>query len=255
MIAAPARLPSPHQGLPSTPWQALRRAAARISSFLEETHLRAVSRLRTFMAAIALALTPTPHRERLPAHRFRRRLAPPRPHSPFRDPQPQPSLHPSPPTPAKNHPAPPSVVPAKSLPQPAPDTIRGTRSGAGIHPHHGSTPLPAEERPEKPEEFFGKNSYCARDPQFPRPAGSPHPHHPRRSNSTPSHPGCLFLPRPVGEQLCGPSSVRSRSDPRWSAFGRGRCRGRAACACRRPGPPWAACRRRRGAGSRSAGGD
>ena len=131
MIAAPARLPSPHQGLPSTPWQALRRAAARISSFLEETPLRAVSRLRTFMAAIALALTPTPRRERLPTHRSRRRLAPPRPTHHSADPQPESSLHPSPPTPAKNHPAPPSVIPAK----------------AGIHPHHGSTPLPAEERP------------------------------------------------------------------------------------------------------------
>ena len=191
MIAAPARLPSPHQGLPSTPWQALRRAAARISSFLEETPLRAVSRLRTFMAAIAPGPRPNSSPREAPDEPNSPPAGPAAPHSPFRDPQPQPSLHPSPPTPAKNHPAPPSVIPAKSLPR--------TRSGAGIHPHHGSTSLPAEKRPEKPEEFFRKNSYCARDPQFPRPAGSPHPHHPRRSNSTPSHPGCLFLPRPVGE--------------------------------------------------------
>ena len=109
MIAAPARLPSPHQGLPSTPWQALRRAAARISSFLEETPLRAVSRLRTFMAAIALALTPTPHRERLPAHRFRRRLAPPRPthHSGIlsRNPVFIPRPHPPPKTTPRRHPS------------------------------------------------------------------------------------------------------------------------------------------------------
>ena len=193
MIAAPARLPSPHQGLPSTPWQALRRAAARISNFLEETHLRAVSRLRTFMAAIALALTPTPRRERLPTHRSRRRLAPPRPTHHSADPQPQPSLHPSPPTPAKNHPAPPSVIPAKSLPQPAPDTIRGTRSGAGIHPHHGSTPLPAKKRPAKTEEFFGKNSYRARGRQsgdlYPTQSDRRRtPRHPRRAGSTPFTP-------------------------------------------------------------------
>ena len=166
MIAAPARLPSPHQGLPSTPWQALRRAAARISSFLEETHLRAVSRLRTFMAAIALALTPTPHRERLPAHRFRRRLAPPRPthHSGIlsRNPVFIPRPHPPPKTTPRRHP---------SYPRRACPSLPRTRSG-GRDPGRVSTPttVPPHFRqksaPKNPKSFLEKTLTARETPNF-----------------------------------------------------------------------------------------
>ncbi len=167
MIAAPARLPSPHQGLPSTPWQALLKAAARISSFLGESRLRAVSRLRTFMAAVALALTPTPHRERLPAHRSHRRLAPPRPahHSGGLSRNPVFIPHPQPPpkTTPRRHPS----YPRRACPS-LPRTRSGGRDPGRVStPTTGSTPLPAEKRPVAPQEFFGKNSYRARDSHFP----------------------------------------------------------------------------------------
>ncbi len=273
--------------------------------------------------------------------------------------------------------APVPSIPAESLPQPAPDSIRGTRSGAGtqqqplrpaprchpdlptsqpldpsqqpapsphaiprprppLHPHHPSAQpssppkKSAKSRTRRPgTPLRGSRSAGASTPIN---APSPHPIHPKPTQPTPNtvapqtrqkrtpprlksflektlparetpnpatstppsqtveeHPATraepaaphhapaassslasresrpvrnqapnrrpALAPSPGEEQLCGPSSVRSRSDPRWSAFGRGRCRGRAACACRRPGPPWAACRRRRGAGSRPAGGD
>ena len=197
MIAAPARLPSPHQGLPSTPWQALRRAAARISNFLEETHLRAVSRLRTFMAAIALALTPTPRRERLPTHRSRRRLAPPRPthHSGIlsRNPVFIPRPHPPPKTTPRRHP---------SYPRRACPSLPRTRSG-GRDPGRVSTPttVPPHFRqksaPRKPKSFLEKTLNARETPNFrAQPAAHTPTTHAGRI-APPSHPGCLFLPRPV----------------------------------------------------------
>ncbi len=52
------------------------------------------------------------------------------------------------PDPAKLRPAAPSLSPAT----------------AGIHPHHRHASIPAKNRPKSPQEFFGKNSYCARGP-------------------------------------------------------------------------------------------
>ena len=52
------------------------------------------------------------------------------------------------PNPAKMPPAAPSLSPAT----------------AGIHPHHRHAAIPAKNRPKSPQEFFGKNSYCARGP-------------------------------------------------------------------------------------------
>ncbi len=114
------------------------------------------------------------------------------------------------------HPDLPTSQPLDPSQQPAPSPHAIPRPRPPLHPHHPSAQPssppkksaksrtrrlqnPPKKHPAAPQEFFGKNSYRARDPQFPRPAGSPHPHHPPRSNSTPSHPGCLFLPRPVGE--------------------------------------------------------
>ena len=44
---------------------------------------------------------------------------------------------------------------------------------AGIHPHHPRTPNSAKKRPAATQEFFRKNSYCARSPaRCPAGAGS-----------------------------------------------------------------------------------
>ena len=95
-------------------------------------------------------------------------------HASFRGLHPESSLRP--PTrrePAKMHPAAPSAIPAN----------------AGIHPHHSRTPVVAKKHPAPAEEFFGKNSYCARGARRrpSRPAASvtlptfqrPMPRHPR----------------------------------------------------------------------------
>ena len=73
---------------------------------------------------------------------------------------------------------------------------------APSRPHHASNP--AEKRPASPQEFFRKNSYCAREPRFRRPSTQRHRPRPRRPAQTvpregPSSPLRLFLPRPVGE--------------------------------------------------------
>ena len=154
----------------------------------------------------------------------------------------------------------PRLVP---LPRPVPSVFRPTPHphGPSLHDTQRTPKTSQKSTPPHLKSFLEKTLTRTKAPHSHRPNSQSLcpldlPHIPPVGPRLRIH---LFLPRPVGEgrgeQLCGPSSVRSRSDPRWSAFGRGRCRGRAACACRRRGPPWAACRRRRGAGSRSAGGD
>ena len=61
------------------------------------------------------------------------------------------------PNPAQMRPAAPSVIPAT----------------AGIQPPHPGAPNPAEKRPAAPQEFFRKNSYCAREARFRAPNRPP----------------------------------------------------------------------------------
>ena len=112
--------------------------------------------------------------------------------------------HPGAPNPAKMRPAAPSVVPAT----------------AGIRPPHPGAPNPAEKRPAAPQEFFRKNSYCAREARF-RALRTPRPVQPadprgsvcrsrlmRRDPTVPNHP------QPIAEtgdnRMCDPPPGRTR---------------------------------------------
>ena len=66
-----------------------------------------------------------------------------------------------------------------------PTTPPASPPNTGIHPCHSRTPNPPKKRPPAPQEFFGKNSYCARDPQF-SPPQSPRTTPPNRNPRPPA---------------------------------------------------------------------
>ena len=117
---------------------------------------------------------------------------------PFAD-APHPCPHSTPP----RHPSYPRTRVSTSTPAPA---IRGqevtpprpTRHSAVFsrNPVFPPAPNPAKKHPAATEEFFRKNSYCARDPQF-SPLQPPHPSANSRRPSLPE--SASWLPRPLGE--------------------------------------------------------
>ena len=125
---------------------------------------------------------PRPARRHLPfavdAH-----LAPARPldAGPMSDP-PAGNLSPAPDTPSATPPPLASYLPAGPP---------GTRSGASIHTRRRRTPNPPKMRPAAGQEFFRKNSYCARDRRFDR----LHPHR-RASRTRPGRPALAPYNRP-----------------------------------------------------------